>query len=81
MPRELWETLLELVDAVRPDTEMQGLIHITGLTLDLPVEIGMRRNSRDVVILADLPRWRWKTDFDQQPGRMRVSFMKGQINE
>jgi hypothetical protein len=72
MRRPLWETLLELVDAVRPAGAGAAGVRVTGLSVDVPLEVTLHRTADGVELLANLPRWRWETDFDQRGGRMRV---------
>ncbi|HEY3063443.1 MAG TPA: hypothetical protein VGL99_31110 [Chloroflexota bacterium] len=72
MQRVLWQTLIELADAARPVGRAADQLRVTSLTLDLPIELAMARSSTGIEILADLPRWRWPTDFDPPLGRLRV---------
>jgi hypothetical protein len=41
---------------------------IVSLDVTLPVEISLR----DGDVLIDAPRWRWRTDFDVDPSRLRL---------
>jgi len=77
MRRELWETLLDVAEAVQPTGEAEGVLRITGITLDLPLETQVRTRDSKLVILADLPRWRWRTTFDERPGRLLVTLEEG----
>jgi hypothetical protein len=69
MRRPLGDTIAELTDVLAPD---QDLLRLTGILLDLPMEMAMRESNAGLEFVADVPRWRWRTFFDQQPGRMRV---------
>jgi hypothetical protein len=54
-------------------TEAPG-IRARRLDLLLPIEIWVRASGGELQFLADLPIWRWRTDFDQKPSRMHVVF-------
>ena len=76
MRRSLWETLAELVEAAEP-TRDSGPLRVTGIDLDLPVEVRLRAVGDDWELLGDLPRWRWRGGFDEQPGRLRLRCVEG----
>jgi hypothetical protein len=68
-------SLLEILGGLLP---LDGSIRVTGLALDLPLEVACKTLPDGApVILAGPPRWRWTTDFDNRPGRIRVSFAAG----
>jgi hypothetical protein len=68
----LWATLAGVVDAVRPAGEAGELLRVSGVSLDLPVEIELRRTADGVEILGQPPAWRWETAFDRRPARLTV---------
>jgi hypothetical protein len=70
--RELWETLVELIEAIVPLADQMAPLYVTGLTLDLPIDLSMKAGREGLVIYADLPRWRWSTVFDAPTGRMHL---------
>lgn len=70
--RELWETLVELIDAMTPLAGDAGPLHLTGMQLDMPFETTFRRIEGRLVIFADLPRWRWSSGFEPPFGRFRL---------
>ena len=74
MRRRLSETLLELLDGVRPQGEARDLLRVTDVALDLPLEMMMTSGDPEPELLADLPRWRWTTVFDQRPGRLKIRY-------
>ncbi|MBX3086003.1 MAG: hypothetical protein KF716_30485 [Anaerolineae bacterium] len=82
--RELWETLTSLMDdinrvsgaEVRALADAQaasdvGLV-IDDVTLDVPVEITIRKTDVGFRLFMDLPAWRYQSGFVLEPGRMRV---------
>jgi hypothetical protein len=74
MRRTLSETLVELAESTQPLPEIAPWLRVTGLTLDLPIEIALRRLAGEAELLADAPRWRWRTPFDEVPGRLRITW-------
>jgi hypothetical protein len=68
-------SLLEILGGLLP---LDTGIRVTDLALDLPLEVALGVLPDGApVILAGPPRWRWTTDFDNRPGRVRVSFAAG----
>ena len=74
--RPLSEVLDELVLALQPDPGRHPGLGVTELLVDLPVEAALIREPDGLVVLADLPRWRWRSAFDREPGRLRATLRK-----
>jgi hypothetical protein len=70
MIRPFAEMLLELAEALLP--EAGGIVAVRSAQLDLPMEIRFRKSDKQIELLADVPRWRWRTEFDTQPGRLEI---------
>lgn len=70
--RPLWETLVELLDAVTAEGGTPAGLRVTGLYLDVPLEVSLGRTGAGLELLGDLPRWRWTTEFDNRQGRLQV---------
>lgn len=70
MRPELWSSLASLMDALEPPEEAG--MRLSAVTLDLPLEIALRRSGDEIVVLGSPPRWRWTTAFDERPARLRV---------
>jgi hypothetical protein len=69
-------SLLEILGGLLP---LHTGIRVTGLVLDLPLEVAFKVLPDGApMILAGPPRWRWTTDFDNRPGRVRISFAAGE---
>lgn len=75
MKRRLGETLADLVSSMNPDTSGAGL-RVSSVHIDMPVQAEVRRQGADLEVLVDVPSWRWRTVFDRQPGRLRVSLQE-----
>lgn len=74
MRRALWETVTELIASISPGDDTGGL-RVTSLSLNVPVEVLLRRapdEAEGLELLGDLPRWRWTTAFDEQRGRLKL---------
>ncbi len=71
----LAEMLVDLIGAVSPDCK-SGL-RVTSVLLDLPVEIRLLQSGDEFILLADLPRWRWATDFDEVRSRINLECREG----
>ena len=70
--RALSDVVTELAAAVEPGPGARDLIRVTALDLDVPVEIELSRQDNELLLLADPPRWRWRSVFDRKPGRLSL---------
>ncbi len=77
MRRALADTLIELLESLLPARAEEAGVRVTDVVLDLPLEVRVAGSAADPSFLADAPRWRWTTDFDERPGRLRASFHFG----
>ena len=71
MIRQLSEMLLEVTEALVPD--VGGIVGVRSAEINLPMEVQFRKSGGNIELLADVPRWRWTTDFDARPGRIELS--------
>jgi hypothetical protein len=76
MRRSLADTLVDVIDSMALQPAGSPL-RVTRVDFDLPLEIELRGTARAPLFCADLPRWRWTTDFDVRPSRMRFSVAEG----
>jgi len=49
------------------------LVRATRVELSFPVEVRLRRRQNDLVFCADVPAWRWQTDWDLPFGQLRLT--------
>ncbi len=68
----MWQTVLDMINSVQPADGEEQVVMVTQLRLDLPFELVLRRDSSGPAIYGDFPRWRWRTAFDLEPGRMKL---------
>jgi hypothetical protein len=69
--RELWEPLVDVLTGL-VDAGEAGVVRVRGVRLDLPMQVALRGTRAEPTLVADLPRWRWPTAFDVEPGRVGV---------
>jgi hypothetical protein len=77
LTRQLWQTMVELLESVSPDS--QTGVRVTDVSLDLPIEVQIRQTHDGLIFLADLPRWRWRTVFDPKGGRLKLRCSEGEV--
>ena len=49
-------------------------VRATQIEMNLPIEVRVEVIDGETTFLANLPLWRWRTDFDVIPGRLRVQW-------
>jgi hypothetical protein len=70
--RPLGDMLSEVAAGALEALVTAPAIGVNELMMELPVEIRLDRTQGQVRVLGDLPRTRTRTDFDAEPGRLRV---------
>jgi hypothetical protein len=75
MRRPLSETLLDLLGSVT--STPTAMFRVSGVYLDLPLEIRVRFTEAGVEVLADAPSWRWQTEFNEPRSRVRITCQEG----
>ena len=70
MRRPLADTLVDLVESMTPARAGAAGVRVASLAIDLPLEVLVAGTADDPVLLANHPRWRWVTEFDDYPGRL-----------
>jgi hypothetical protein len=68
--RPLGDMLAEVGMGVVPADAWALRVHRVSVTL--PVELALQRQGGVIRLLGELPRGRWRTDFDLQPGRLEL---------
>jgi len=72
MKRELWESIVDLVDSViAADLAGTGL-RIESAAFDMPLNVVLRPTEVGFKFMADAPEWRFESGLDNQPGRLRL---------
>jgi hypothetical protein len=76
MRRLLSETLMDLAQAARVPDLLEQSMRVTNLSFDVPVEVRLRAARDEIELLIDVPRWRWRTAFDEAPSRLRICWQE-----
>jgi len=71
--RPLGETLTEIAGSLMDMTTDHPIVHATSVELSLPIEVKLRRSQQDLLFCADVPAWRWQTEWDPPFGQLRLT--------
>lgn len=77
--RPLSETLIDVMAGVEVAHTDHLQVRAREVELTLPIEVSLRDVAGESTFIADLPLWRWRTDFDRRPGRIRITFEECQL--
>ena len=72
--RPLGDMLAEVSAAAFAGSPARLPVKATSLELALPVEIEFRLADGEIMFVADVPVWRWRTVFDQTPSQLRITW-------
>lgn len=67
MLTDIGGSLLELTAAE------QQIVRATSIEMTLPIDVKLRRSQNTLVFCADVPSWRWQTDWDPPFGQLRFT--------
>lgn len=70
--RVLGEMLTEVAAGVLAASDAFPIVRPQRIEVTLPVEVWLAGSAGAPTLLAELPRWRWRTAFDQAPSQLRV---------
>lgn len=73
MRRELWETLVELMESVVAIEADSSDLRITNAVINIPIEVRAKVTEVGFLLLADLPRWQIDTGFEERPGQLKIN--------
>lgn len=71
--RPLGDMLTEVAGSLLRLSAGQDLVRATSLELTLPIDVRVRRSNQDLIFCADVPAWRWRTDWDPPFGKLRLT--------
>jgi len=77
--RPLGDMLSEVFDALLATGGEVTYVRASELDLNLPIEVRFRMRGEDAEFFADVPVWRWRTDFDRPLGRLHVRWEESEI--
>jgi|HubBroStandDraft_6_1064221.scaffolds.fasta_scaffold1041744_1 hypothetical protein len=71
--RPLGDMLTDVAGSLLELIAQQQLVHVTSIELMLPIDARLRQSSNALVFCADVPAWRWQTDWDPPLGQLRFT--------
>ncbi len=74
--RELSEMLSDVADGMLVSAGEIGT-HATSMELSLPVDVALETRDGALAVLAELPRFVFRTSFDLPPNRLTVVLAQG----
>ena len=70
--RPMAEMVEDIFDGIQKASTARLRVRASSLEMDLPVEVRLADAGGEAEVLAGLPVWRWRTDFDLEPARLRM---------
>lgn len=74
--RELSDMLIDVADGMLAGADERG-VRATSMELALPVEVALENRDGALAVLAELPRFIFRTSFDRPPSRLTVVWTEG----
>ena len=72
--RPLAEMLTDVVSGIQGARTPGFMVRAREIELTLPIEVWLRDVDGESTFIADVPLWRWRTDFDQTPSRLQITY-------
>lgn len=70
--RPLGDMLAEVAGSLLSLSAQQTMVRATSVELTLPIDVKLKDSEQGLVFFADVPAWRWRTDFDPPFGQLRL---------
>jgi hypothetical protein len=70
--RPLGDMLTDVVGSLLDLSAGQNIVRATSVELTLPIDVIVNRSKGGLVFCADVPAWRWRTDWDPPFGQLRL---------
>jgi hypothetical protein len=64
--------LMEVVGSLLSLGDDQSIVRATSVELTLPINVRVGRSKDGLIFCADVPAWRWRTDWDPPFGQLRL---------
>jgi len=71
--RPLGDMLSEVAGSLQSLGSDQQIVRATSLELTLPIHVKVGRSREELIFCADVPAWRWRTDWDPPFGQLRIT--------
>jgi hypothetical protein len=70
--RPLGDMLTDVAGSLLSLGAEQNIVRATRVELTLPIDVKLNRSKQGLIFYADVPVWRWRTDFDPPLGQLRL---------
>lgn len=74
--RPLSEMLTDVAGSLLDLTAEQRIVRATSVEMALPINVKLRRAQNALLFCADVPAWRWQTDWDSPCGQLRFTLQE-----
>jgi len=71
--RPLGDMLTDVAGSLLDLGSDQQVVRATSVELALPIDVRVSRTTEGIVFCADVPAWRWRTDWDPPFGQLRLT--------
>lgn len=71
--RPLGDMLTEVAGSLLALGSDQNIVRARSLELTLPINVKINDSTEGLVFCADVPAWRWRTDWDPPFGQLRLT--------
>jgi hypothetical protein len=71
--RPLGDMLTDVAGSLLNLGAYQQVVRATGIHLTLPIDVRINRSNEGLVFCADVPAWRWRTDWNPPFGQLRLT--------
>lgn len=71
--RPLGDMLTEVAGSLLSLGADQNIVRARSVEMTLPIDVKLGRSKHGLVFCADVPAWRWRTDFDPPFGQLRFT--------
>jgi hypothetical protein len=71
--RPLGDMLTDVAGSLLDLGADQRIVRATSVELTLPIDVKVSRSKEGLIFCADVPAWRWRTDWDPPFGQLRLT--------
>lgn len=71
--RPLGDMLIDVAGSLLDLGADQRIVRATSVELTLPIDVKVIRSKEGLIFCADVPAWRWRTDWDPPFGQLRLT--------
>jgi hypothetical protein len=72
--RPLAEMLTDVARAFETTRIKCAQVRASNVEMTLPIEVWLRDIDGELTFIADVPVWRWRTEFDQRPSSLKITW-------